>query len=147
MNGKLSLFVTLPLLAGCGLAYGAGAGVHHEEIGYGGPYGYDVAYGGGASYDYEYGRHVNYRRLPVPRSYVPVPGRCRVWLPGAAPDRQPRSGSCRVLEHRVPRGGWLLVRPYRHPEVVELVVHDDRRGVHTRYGYDVRTRRRVNGYH
>lgn len=147
MNAKTMLFAVLPLVAGCGLAYGAGAGGHYE-IGYQGPYYSQEAYGGGGYYDHEYGRHVSYRRLPVPRSYVPAPGRCRVWLPGVAPGRQPRSGSCRVMERRVPRGGWLLVRPSRHPDVVELIAYDARRdGVRTRYVYDVRSRRRVNGYY
>lgn len=141
MRSKLLMIAMLPLLAGCGLAYGAGVHVTHTSD----AYYYEDAYGGG--YDYEYGRRVSLRRLPIPRGYVPAPGRCRVWLPGVAPARQPRSGSCRVMERRVPRGGWLFVRPLRQPQIVELVAYDAHRPVRTRRVYDVRTGRRVNGYY
>ena len=146
MSGKWIGLAVLPLLTGCGLAYGAGIGGHYEEGYQQGPY-YEESYGGGVHYDYTYGRRVNYRRLPIPRSYLPAPGRCRVWLPGVSPGHQPRSSSCRAAERRVPRGGWLLIRPYRYPEVVELVASDHRgRRARTRYVYDVRSGRRVNGY-
>lgn len=137
---KLLGIAVLPLFAGCGFAYGAGVG--YEEV-----YVEDAYYGGGAYYEADYVYRGSYRRLPVPRAYVPAPGRCRVWLPGVPPARQPRSGSCRIMERRVPPGGWLLVRPYRYPGVVELVAYDRRRpGIKTRYLYDVRDGRRVNRY-
>ncbi len=146
MKAKLVALAGVPLLAGCGFAYGAGGGVYYEE-GYYEDVHYDHAYTGGAYYDYEYSRHVDYRRLPVPRGYLPAPGRCRVWLPGVSPGRQPRSGSCRALDYRVPRGGWLLVRPYDYPGVVELIVYDHKRPrIKKRYIYDVYDGRRVNRY-
>lgn len=147
MSTKLIGIAVLPLLAGCGLAYGAGVGVHYEEGYQRGPV-YEDSYGGGVGYDATYGRRVNYRRLPVARRFLPAPGRCRVWLPGVAPAYQPRTSSCRTAERRVPRGGWLLVRPNRYPGVVELIAADYRgRGVRTRYVYNVRTGRRVNRHY
>lgn len=141
MKTRTGMIALLPVLSGCGFAFGAGvhgrAGeVYYEE----GPY---AAYGGPA-YDTEYARHVNYMRLPVPRGHLPSAGRCRVWLPGVPPGHQTRSGSCRSLQRRVPVGAWLLVRPRGAPGIVELVHYDARhRGVHVRYVYDVRSKRRV----
>jgi len=145
MSIKWLGIAVLPLLAGCGLAYGAGG--HVEEGFRQGPY-YEDSYGGGIHYDHTYSRRVNYGRLPIPRRFVPAPGQCRVWFPGVSPRHQPPSSSCRAAERRVPRGGWLLVRPYRHSEVVELVASDYlRHGARTRYAYDVRSGRRINGYY
>ena len=145
MRASIRWVALLPLLGGCGFALGAGGGVHHADVYYEDAY-YDAS-GGGVYFDADYGRRVDYRRLPVARGHLPAPGRCRIWLPGAPSGRQGRSGSCRSLEHRVPAGAWLLVRPRAYPEVVELIAYDYRRhGTRTRYVYDVRTRRRVNPY-
>lgn len=141
MNARFTALLGLPLLAGCGFAYGAGVDVAHD----GGYYEPAPAYDyGGAYVDHEYARRVDFRRLPIPRGHVPAAGRCRVWLPGVPPGRQPRSGSCRALEPRVPPGGWLLVRPARYPSVVEVIAYDAYGPRRTRYVYDVRTGRRVN---
>lgn len=140
MNTRILAVMALPLLAGCGVAYGAYGGGHYDR----GVYRDDGAYGR-APYEYEYGRRMDFRRLPVPRGHLPSPGRCRVWLPGVSPGHQPRQGSCRALERRVPRGGWLLVRSRVNPGIVELFAFDSHRPrVRIRYAYDVRTGRRIN---
>ncbi len=143
MKAKYGAIALLPLFAGCGVAFGAAGGVHYDDGYYEDVY-YDDAYGGGVYQDHGHHRRVSYRRLPVPRGHLPSRGRCRIWLPGVSPGHQARSGSCRSLEHHVPPGAWLLVRPARQPEVVELLVFDDRRPrVRTRYVYDVRSGRRL----
>lgn len=139
MRTKMLALVAAPLFAGCSVALGAHGGVHtgvYEDAAYDNG-AYDRGYG-------EYARHVNFRRLPVPRGHLPAPGRCRVWLPGVPPGHQPGQGSCRALERRVPRGGWLLVRPRGAPRVVELYAYDPYRPrLRVRYAYDVRTGRRL----
>ena len=134
MRAKLVTLVMVPLLAGCGFAFGSHApgGVYYEE----GYYEHnDRAYDAG-SFD----------RLRVPRGHLPRPGRCRIWLPGVSPGHQAPARSCRRLEQRVPRGAWLLVRPYAHPQVVEVFVRDYRNpGVRYRYVFDARSGRRVRG--
>lgn len=141
MNARIGIVAALPLLAGCGFALGAGVDVIHEDVYY-----EDAYYGhGGGVYVDSYAVRFDTRRLPVARGHLPRPGRCRIWLPGVAPGHQARSGSCRALQRRVPRGAWLLVRPRGRPDIVELVAHDSPRiGVHVRYVYDVRTGRRLN---
>jgi hypothetical protein len=152
MRARFGVVALLPLLAGCGVAFGAGAGVHYDEGDrengyYEDAYYEDAYYGsrdGDGRYDRGHGRRVDYRRLPVPRGHVPPAGRCRVWLPGVPPWHQPNSGSCARLERRVPPGAWLLVRPARAPGVVELLAFDDRRPrVRLRYLYDIRSGRRL----
>lgn len=141
---RLGLVALLPALAGCGFAMGAGGGVVHQAIYYEGP---TTASYGGVLFDVELGSRVSYRRLPVPRGVVPPPGRCRIWLPGVAPRHQPRRGSCKKLQRRTPPGAWLLHTPRDVRGLVELVYVDAHRpGVKTRYVYDVRSGRRVNGY-
>ena len=151
MKGKLGVLAVAPLLAGCGFALGAGVDVYHEDVYYEDAYYRDDAYRGAAHARAVYVEaapaRFDTRWLPVARHHLPRAGRCRVWLPGLHPSRQARSGSCRALGRRVPPGGWLLVRPRRSPDIVELVVHDARGiGVRTRYVYDVRTGRRVNRF-
>ncbi len=139
MKARLGSFALVPLLTGCG--YALGAGVYYEDHGYDDRRydRYDRAY----AYDYEYARRVDFRRLPVPRGHLPPPGQCRIWLPGVAPGHQPYPSSCRRLERRVPRGAWLLERPYDHPEIVTLMAYDYRRpGVRYHYVYDIRSGRR-----
>lgn len=141
---RMLTLLAAPLLAGCGVAFGAHGGVHT-----GPPPAYDDVYYGDGGHGHvhadDYGRRADLRRLPIPRGHLPTVGRCRVWLPGVPPGHQPRQGSCRFLERRVPRGGWLLVRPRAYPGVVELIAFDGRRpGVRVRYAYDVRTGRRLN---
>lgn len=132
------LIALLPFLGGCGVALGGTYGGGHPPDAHGA----DVRYGG--YYDHAYARRVSYGRLPVPRGHLPPPGSCRVWLPGVPPGHQPAPGSCAVLERRVPPGGWLLVRPYRYPGVVELLAYDHRRpGVRIRYVYDAGNGRRL----
>lgn len=132
MRAKLMSLALLPLLAGCGYAFGTHA--------HGGAY-YEERY-----YEYDGRPAVRMDRLRVPRSYVPAPGRCRIWLPGVPLAHQSREGSCRRLERRVPRGGWLLARPYDHYDVVEVFVYDHRNPqTKYRYVFDVRTGRRVGG--
>jgi hypothetical protein len=132
MRAKLTTLAMLPLLAGCGYAFGAHA--------HGGPY-YEDRY-----YDYDDRPTVRMDRLRVPRGYLPAPGRCRIWLPGVAPGHQSPEGSCRRLERRVPRGGWLLARPYDHYEVVEVFVYDHRNPrTKYRYVFDARTGQRYRG--
>ncbi|MDH3732493.1 MAG: hypothetical protein OEU54_03125 [Gemmatimonadota bacterium] len=142
MKSRIGWTALLPVFAGCGFAYGAGAGVVHEEVYYD-----EAAYAsyGGVYFDVDYARRVNYRRLPVPRGHLPRAGRCRIWLPGVPPGQQPRHGSCRSLQRRVPLGAWLLHRSRDVPGIVELTHFDARRtGVYTRHLYDVRSGRRVN---
>jgi hypothetical protein len=144
MKTRTGIIALVPLLSGCGFAIGAGVQGGVEEVYY-----EEAAYAshGGVVYDVEHGRHVNYRRLPVPRGHLPSPGRCRIWLPGVPPGHQQRAGSCRSLERRVPAGGWLLVRPRGAPGIVEVIHYEARRpGVRARYVYDVRSKRRVRGY-
>lgn len=132
MRPKLTTLAVLPLLAGCGYAFGAHA--------HGGAY-YEERY-----YEYDARPAIRMDRLRVPRSYVPAPGRCRIWLPGVPPGHQSRPDSCRRLEHRVPPGGWLLARPYDRYDVVEVFVYDRRDPrIKYRYTFDVQTGRRVGG--
>jgi len=147
MRARFGVVALLPLLAGCGVAFGAGGGVHYDEGYYEDGYYEDAYYGSGGmgGYDRGHGGRVDYRRLPVPRGHIPPAGRCRVWLPGVPPGHQPSSGSCARLERRVPPGAWLLVRPARNPGVVELLAFDDRRPrVRLRYLYDTRSGRRLS---
>lgn len=144
MNTKMLALFAAPLFAGCGVAFGAHGGVHTGPRGHDEVYYEDAVYDRGP-YEYEYGRRGGFRRLPVPRGHLPSVGRCRVWLPGVPPGHQPRPGPCRVVERRVPRGGWLLIRPRAYPRVVELIAFDAHRPrVRVRYAYDVRTGRRIN---
>jgi len=144
MRTRMLAVLAVPLLAGCGVAFGAHGGVYGEPRVYDDVYYEDAAYGR-AHYDHEHGRRVNYRRLPVPRGHLPSVGRCRGWLPGVPPGHQPRPGPCRAVERRVPRGGWLLIRPRAYPGVVELIAFDPHRPrLSVRYAYDIRTGRRIN---
>jgi hypothetical protein len=134
MRAKLATLAMVPLLAGCSLALGSHTrgGVYYEQ----GYYEYsDRAFDAG-----------RFDRLRVPRGHLPPPGRCRIWLPGVSPGHQSPPRSCRYLEHRVPRGAWLLVRPYDYPRVVEVFVRDYRNpGVRYHYVFDARTGRRLRG--
>ena len=132
MRAKLTTLALLPLLAGCGYAFGSHA--------YGGAY-YEGRYD-----PYDGRGTVRMDRLRVPRSYLPAPGRCRIWLPSVPPGHQSPTGSCRRLERRVPPGGWLLARPYEHYEVVEVFVYDHRSPrTKYRYVFDARTGQRYRG--
>jgi len=143
MKTRMLAVLAVPLLAGCGVAFGAHGGVHTGPHGHDDVYYEDAAYDR-VPYDHEYGRRVSYRRLPIPRGHLPPPGRCRVWLPGVPPGHQPAPGPCRALERRVPRGGWLVERPRAYPGVVELIAFDPYRPrVRVRYAYDTRTGRRI----
>lgn len=141
---EMGAALALPLLAGCGFAYGTGAGVYVEEGYVEGPV-YERAHPGGPPYAAHRGR-AGALRLPVPRGHLPPPGRCRIWLPGVPPGHQPPPGSCRALERRVPPGAWLLVRSRHDPRLIEIIAYDARRPIRVRYLYHVRTGRRLNPY-
>lgn len=139
------LALGLPLFAGCGIALGAhGHGdVYYEPDGrYDDRYDHDRRY---AAYRYDRGARPG-ARLRVPRGHLPPPGACRVWLPGVPPGHQPASGACRRLERRAPAGAWLLHRPHRAPDLIEVLVYDAYRPrVTLRYLYEARTGRRYRG--
>ena len=58
----------------------------------------------------------------IPPRYFPPPGRCRIWIPEWPVAHQSDPGRCGRLEYRVPPGGWLIVAPYDHHDLVEVWV-------------------------
>ena len=66
-------------------------------------------------------------RLGVPPGHLPPPGQCRIWFPGRPPGHQPPPGRCSVLERELPASAWLLYRPRRNPEHIQVAVCHDRR--------------------
>ena len=58
--------------------------------------------------------------LRIPPGHLPPPGSCRIWFPGTPPGHQPPPGNCAQLAGRVPRGAWLIERPYDEPECVAV---------------------------
>ena len=75
-----------------------------------------------AGYDEPHGDRHGSAYVVIPPAFIPPAGRCRVWIPEWAPRRQSRPGPCDRLEYRVPPGGWLVVAPYDHHELVEVWV-------------------------
>jgi len=43
---------------------------------------------------------------------------CRIWYPGTPPGRQPKAGSCSVLEPTAPAGSWVVYRPTKDKKLV-----------------------------
>lgn len=66
--------------------------------------------------------------VAVPPGHWPSAGRCRVWIDGVAPGRQPRETDCATARRTVPPNGRVLEGPSRYP--------DDRYGRTDRYGRD-----------
>lgn len=60
--------------------------------------------------------------LSIPRSSLPSPGFCRVWVSGTAVSRQALQRSCDGIEWTAPLGARILYRP-----------DDGSREVHVRY--------------
>jgi hypothetical protein len=78
--------------------------------------------------------------LGIPPGHLPLPGQCRVWLPGEPPGHQPRARSCARIEGTAPAGSWIIYRPSEDRKVVHVRVVDERRPgvvVHLRV-YDAR---------
>lgn len=82
-----------------------------------------------------------YSNLGIPDGHLPPPGECRVWYPGRPAGHQPPPGRCSRLSRSVPAGAWLMRRPDRQPEYVDVTVYDQRRpGVVLNVGiFDART--------
>lgn len=68
-----------------------------------------------------------YERLGVPRGHYPLPGSCRIWIPGLPPGQQSPPGDCRKLERRVPPGAWLLYHDPDNRDEIEVYVYSERR--------------------
>src|SRR5688500_20273577 len=66
--------------------------------------------------------------VAVPPGHWPSAGRCRVWIDGVAPGRQPRETDCLTARRTVPPNGRVLEGASRYP--------DDRYGRTDRYGRD-----------
>ena len=67
--------------------------------------------------------------LGIPPGHLPKPGRCRVWVPGTPPGRQPRprSRSCEGIAPVAPAGSWIVYRPTADRKLVHVRVVDARR--------------------
>lgn len=50
-------------------------------------------------------------RLDIPRSALPAPGLCRVWVNGLPVSQQPLSRGCVGIENTAPLGSRVLYRP------------------------------------
>ncbi len=50
-------------------------------------------------------------RLNIPRSALPGPGLCRVWISGRSLSRQPLTRGCEGIENTAPLGSRVLYRP------------------------------------
>ena len=71
--------------------------------------------------------------LEIPSKELPSPGKCRLWIPGQAAKDQAKSGKCDDLEGNAPAGSWVLYRPNKDKNVVQVKEMDPRRsGVVTR---------------
>ncbi len=59
-------------------------------------------------------------RLDVPRSAIPAPGLCRVWLDRSLNRRQQLTRSCDGIENTAPLGSRVLYRPDDKSRTVEV---------------------------
>jgi hypothetical protein len=57
--------------------------------------------------------------LGVPPGHLPPPGRCRVWIPGTPPGKQPKVTTCSGIEASAPAGSMILYRPTADRKRVE----------------------------
>ena len=64
------------------------------------------------------------KSLGIPPGHLPPPGQCRIWFPGRPPGHQPRPGRCGRLEGEVPQGAWLLYRPSKARDTVQVSTYD-----------------------
>lgn len=74
------------------------------------------------SYFHEHGHST----LGIPEGHLPPPGECRVWYPGRPPGHQPPPGKCKRLRHEVPVGAWLIHRPVRDHQHVEVSAYHEK---------------------
>ena len=65
-----------------------------------------------------------YTTLGIPPGHLPPPGQCRLWYPDRPPGHQPPPERCEHLRYHAPVGAWLIHRPTREPQYVDVSVYD-----------------------
>lgn len=64
--------------------------------------------------------------LGIAPEQIPSPGECRVWMPERAPEEQSPSGSCTIVQQKVPAGAWVLHRSVDKSNEVAVNVYRSR---------------------
>ena len=72
-------------------------------------------------------RQRDHTLLKIPPGHFPPRGKCRIWIPGRPPGRQPKARNCDEINRHAPAGAWVLYRPTRNRRLLYVREVDPRK--------------------